>query len=99
MVFLSRTAPLQLRSISRQTLLQDRTLTGKFSTTWLNTNSRSYCVNRFVFLLFNQPSGFKDQKEVGPDTSLTGFNISQFADNCGLGEPVAGTYMLVGPQN
>jgi hypothetical protein len=51
---------------------------------------------RFVFLLFEQPDGFKEQKEVGPETDRDAFNVSQFAEKAGLGDPVAGTYMLVG---
>ena len=54
---------------------------------------------RYVFLLFEQPQGFKEQKEITPDTGRDAFNVSQFAEKVGLGEPVAGTYMLVGPPN
>jgi hypothetical protein len=54
---------------------------------------------RYVFLLFDQPNGFKDQKEVGPETDRNAFNVSEFAGKVGMGGPVAGTFMLVGPQN
>lgn len=53
-------------------------------------------IGSVVFLLYDQPNGFKEQKEVTPETGRDAFNVSQFS---GLGEPVAGTYTLVGPQN
>jgi len=55
--------------------------------------------HRVVFLLYEQPKGFMEQKEVTPDTGRDAFNVSQFAEKVGLGEPVAGTYTLVGPPN
>ena len=53
---------------------------------------------RCVFLLFKQPDGFKDQKEVTHDTARPFFNVSGFAQKVGLGDPVAGTYVMVAPQ-
>src|SRR6266508_6873993 len=55
--------------------------------------------HRCVFLLFKQPDGFKDQKEVTPDSPRPSFNVSGFAQKVGLGDPVAGNFVLVAPQN
>ncbi|KAF9009126.1 PEBP-like protein [Hymenopellis radicata] len=52
--------------------------------------------HRYVFLVFNQPEGFNDQTLVNASTSILGFNISSFAEEVGLGDPIAGTYMIVG---
>ncbi|KAI0078222.1 PEBP-like protein [Panus rudis PR-1116 ss-1] len=53
--------------------------------------------HRYVFLLFNQPAGFDQQTIVTPATSIANFNISQFAEEVGLGNPIGGTFILVGP--
>ena len=52
---------------------------------------------RYVFFLFNQPDGFNDQTLVNSTTSIANFNISQFAIDVGLGDPIGGTFILVGP--
>ena len=54
---------------------------------------------RYIFLLFKEPEGFKNQKEVTPETSRANFNVSIFVDKVGLGDAVAGTFMWVGPDN
>lgn len=51
----------------------------------------------YTFLLFVQPPGFNRQTEVNASTSIASFNISQFALDVGLGSPIGGTFMLVGP--
>ncbi|KAG6831325.1 hypothetical protein H0H92_011240 [Tricholoma furcatifolium] len=53
--------------------------------------------HRYIFLLFEQPEGFNAQTLVTADTSIENFNISAFAEATGLGNPVAGTFMLVAP--
>ncbi|KAG6887358.1 hypothetical protein C0992_012661 [Termitomyces sp. T32_za158] len=53
--------------------------------------------HRYIFLLFNQPTGFNAQTLVTPTTPITLFNISAFAEATGLGNPIAGTFMLVAP--
>ncbi|KDR67628.1 hypothetical protein GALMADRAFT_79639 [Galerina marginata CBS 339.88] len=53
--------------------------------------------HRYVFLLFEQSKAFATQTLVTPTTSVALFNISQFAGAVGLGQPIAGTFMLVGP--
>ncbi|EJC98053.1 PEBP-like protein, partial [Fomitiporia mediterranea MF3/22] len=53
--------------------------------------------HRYVFLLFQQPTGFNSQTEVNASTPVTNFNISQFAQDAGLGNPLGGTFILVGP--
>lgn len=51
----------------------------------------------YVFFLFNQPRGFDQQTLVNSTTSISDFNISAFASEVGLGNPVGGTFILVGP--
>jgi len=53
--------------------------------------------HRYVFLLFEQSKAFDTQTLVTPATSIALFNISQFAGTVGLGQPIGGTFMLVGP--
>ncbi|TCD62350.1 hypothetical protein EIP91_007048 [Steccherinum ochraceum] len=53
--------------------------------------------HRYVFLLFEQPRGFNQQTLVNSTTSISNFNISQFAAAVGLGSPLGGTFMRVGP--
>ena len=53
--------------------------------------------NRYVLLLFPQPAGFDNQTLVTPNTPISNFNISAFAAEVGLGNPLGGTFMLVGP--
>ena len=57
--------------------------------------SRSNC--SYVFLLFAQSAAFANQTEVNATTPIELFNISQFALDVGLGNPLGGTFMLVGP--
>lgn len=52
---------------------------------------------RYVLLLFKQPAGFESQALVNSTTSVSNFNISTFAAATKLGNPIAGTFMLVGP--
>lgn len=56
-------------------------------------------VGRCVFLLFKQPDGFKDQKEITADSPRPSFNVSGFAEKVGLGDPVAGTFVRVSPEH
>ncbi|KAG6877102.1 hypothetical protein C0993_010244 [Termitomyces sp. T159_Od127] len=53
--------------------------------------------HRYIFLLFNQPVSFNAQTLVTPTTPIELFNISAFAAATGLGDPIAGTFMLVAP--
>ncbi|KAJ6465564.1 PEBP-like protein [Mycena vitilis] len=55
--------------------------------------------HRYVLLLYKQSPAFAHQQLVNASTSVLGFNISQFASAVGLGEPVAGTFMLVAPDS
>ncbi|KAF9015824.1 hypothetical protein BDZ89DRAFT_1076115 [Hymenopellis radicata] len=48
------------------------------------------CVITIRLLVFNQPEGFNDQTLVNASTSILGFNISSFAEEVGLGDPIAG---------
>ncbi|KAK0460046.1 PEBP-like protein [Desarmillaria tabescens] len=53
--------------------------------------------HRYIFLAFNQPQGFNDQTVVGATTPITMFSIKEFSEKVGLGDPIAGTFMLVAP--
>ncbi|KAL0578565.1 hypothetical protein V5O48_003415 [Marasmius crinis-equi] len=55
--------------------------------------------HRYVFLLFRQSEEFANQTEVNSTTSISNFNISMFAADTNLGDPIAGTFMLVAPDN
>jgi hypothetical protein len=48
-------------------------------------------------LVFQQPKNFNEQTVVTPETTVRLFNISDFASTVGLGEPLAGTFMIVAP--
>ncbi|KAF7378124.1 hypothetical protein MSAN_00236700 [Mycena sanguinolenta] len=54
--------------------------------------------HRYIFLLFNQSPEFNHQTLVNSSTVVTNFNISQFAKAVDLGNPFAGTFMLVAPE-
>ena len=47
--------------------------------------------------MFQQPENFNEQTVVTPETAIQLFNISDFASTVGLGDPVAGTFMIVAP--
>lgn len=51
----------------------------------------------YVFLLFSQPEEFDAQTIVGSSTPRMNFNISSFAADIGLGDPIGGAFILVGP--
>ncbi|GJE91793.1 PEBP-like protein [Phanerochaete sordida] len=56
--------------------------------------------HRYVFLLYKQPKGYNNQTFVAPNDSIPArefFNISQFAQEVGMGDPIAGSFVLVGP--
>ncbi|KAJ3552266.1 hypothetical protein NM688_g4240 [Phlebia brevispora] len=53
--------------------------------------------HRIVFLLFAEPHNFDQQKLVTPSTPRAHFNISSFAKATGLGDPLGGTFIRVGP--
>jgi len=52
---------------------------------------------RYIFLLFEQPRGFNSQTVVNTTTPTQNFNIAAFASAVGLGDPIAGSFMLVAP--
>ncbi|KAJ7445215.1 PEBP-like protein [Mycena galericulata] len=54
--------------------------------------------HRYTFLLFRQSSAFATQTLVNSTISIANFNISQFANAADLGNPIAGTFMRVGPE-
>ena len=56
---------------------------------------------RYILLLFVQPANFSQVAPglVNASTPISGFNISAFAAQTGLGSPVAGNFFLTGPDN
>ncbi|KAJ7863963.1 PEBP-like protein [Mycena olivaceomarginata] len=54
--------------------------------------------HRYIFLLFDQSPQFARQTLVNATTSVALFNINQFASAVDLGNPLAGTFMLVAPE-
>ncbi|PIL37295.1 hypothetical protein GSI_00988 [Ganoderma sinense ZZ0214-1] len=57
--------------------------------------------HRYILLLFVQPANFSQVVPgiVNASTPISGFNISTFAAQTGLGSPVAGNFFLTGPDN
>ncbi|TFK43685.1 phosphatidylethanolamine-binding protein [Crucibulum laeve] len=57
--------------------------------------------HRYVLVVFNQPSDFDTMAStfVNSSTPRNNFNLTTFAGEVGLGNPVAGNYFLVGPDN
>jgi len=53
--------------------------------------------HRYVFLVFKESPSFSNQSLVNASTSPLRFNISAFALATGLGDPLGGTFILVGP--
>ncbi|KAJ7442611.1 PEBP-like protein [Mycena latifolia] len=53
--------------------------------------------HRYIFLLFKQSPEFTTQTLVNATTPVSLFNVSQFAGAVDLGNPIAGTFMLVAP--
>ncbi|KAF9522743.1 PEBP-like protein [Crepidotus variabilis] len=53
--------------------------------------------HKYAFLLYKQSPEFNDQTLVNSSTPIKNFNISQFAVATGLGQPIAGTFILVAP--
>ncbi|KAF9446374.1 PEBP-like protein [Macrolepiota fuliginosa MF-IS2] len=51
--------------------------------------------HRYVFLAFNQPVGFNQQQFINATTPIMHFDIATFAQEVGLGNPIAGTFMMV----
>lgn len=50
-----------------------------------------------MFLLFSQPDDFNNQTLVNTTTPIQNFNISAFAEALDMGNPLGGTFILVGP--
>ncbi|KAI0720274.1 phosphatidylethanolamine-binding protein [Cerioporus squamosus] len=55
--------------------------------------------HRYILLLFAQPSNFSSVVPgvVNSSTPISNFNISAFAEQLGLGSPLAGNFFLTGP--
>ncbi|KAF9529821.1 phosphatidylethanolamine-binding protein [Crepidotus variabilis] len=67
-------------------------------TAWFQPAPSGTDPHRYVFFLYNQSTQFPTQRLVTSGTSITNWNLSSFAQQVGLGDPLAGTFMLVGPQ-
>jgi hypothetical protein len=50
-----------------------------------------------VFLVYEEPRDFARQTLVNSSSSRLNFNISAFAAATGLGDPLGGTFIFVGP--
>ncbi|KAI0750957.1 phosphatidylethanolamine-binding protein [Daedaleopsis nitida] len=55
--------------------------------------------HRYILLLFVQPANFSDvvPSILNASTPISNFNISAFAEQTGLGSPIAGNFFLTGP--
>ncbi|TFK19273.1 PEBP-like protein [Coprinopsis marcescibilis] len=51
--------------------------------------------HRYVFWLFKQSANFNQQRLVTPTTFIGNWNLSSFAAQTGLGDPIAATFMYV----
>jgi hypothetical protein len=58
-----------------------------------------YDLPRYVFLVFDESPGYANQTLVNSSTSPLLFNMSDFATKTQLGNPLGGTFMLVGPNS
>jgi len=56
-----------------------------------------FAIIRYIFLLFEQPRGFNSQTVVNTTSPVQNFDIAAFASAVGLGDPIAGSFMLVAP--
>ncbi len=54
----------------------------------------SSTMRRNVFMTFSQPQGFNDQTLVSSTSPYWSWNISAFSEAMGLGDSIAGTFML-----
>lgn len=52
---------------------------------------------RYVFFLYEQPDEFDRQTFVNASTSVSNWSLSEFAAEVGLGDPLGGSFMMVGP--
>ncbi|KAF5320087.1 hypothetical protein D9611_010315 [Ephemerocybe angulata] len=50
--------------------------------------------HRYTYLLYKQPDNFNQQRVVTSQTSIVNWNVTQFAAQTGLGNPIAGTFMM-----
>jgi phosphatidylethanolamine-binding protein len=49
--------------------------------------------------MYRQPNGFNDQTYVTPDTPRLGWNVSDFAYNVNMGDPIGASWMMVAPES
>ncbi|KAI0265599.1 PEBP-like protein [Gloeopeniophorella convolvens] len=55
--------------------------------------------HRYVFFVFRESRRFAHQHIVDASTPIVNFNLSAFAHATGLGDPIGGTFMFVGPDS
>ncbi|OBZ71106.1 hypothetical protein A0H81_08618 [Grifola frondosa] len=60
-------------------------------TTWLPPGPDPHY---YVFFVFKQPAGFTNQIFLDGATPITNFNLSQFVQDVGLGDPIGGTFII-----
>jgi phosphatidylethanolamine-binding protein (PEBP) family uncharacterized protein len=51
--------------------------------------------HRYTYLLYKQPANFNQQRVVTAQTSILNWNVTSFAAQTGLGDPIAGSFMMV----
>jgi len=58
-------------------------------------------LDRYIFLAFKQPNGFDQQafNFVNATTPILNWDIATFTQEVGLGDPIAGTFMMVANTN
>lgn len=52
--------------------------------------------DRYVWLVYNQPPGFEQETFFAPGSPINNFNLPAFAKAVGLGDPIAGSFALIG---
>ncbi|KAF9533191.1 PEBP-like protein [Crepidotus variabilis] len=53
--------------------------------------------HRYAIFLFKQPPQFDGQSLINATTPIIRWNISQFVNSTGLGQPIGGTFMMIAP--
>lgn len=80
-------------------LLQGLLPTGKYRSsiyTRLKIKINQLC--SYTWLLWKQPEGFEAETFFNASTPITNFNVSAFAASVGLGDPVGGSFVMIGPE-
>ncbi|KAF9811102.1 hypothetical protein IEO21_06651 [Rhodonia placenta] len=63
---------------------------------WVSPAPDSVAPHRYVLLVYEQPTDFSGQTLITTNTSRYNWDMSAFVRAIGMGDPIGGTYMLVG---